>query len=303
MIKDRHDTVENVEISGPGVLLSEARKKNDLSIDYVADRLNFRAILVQNIESDIFDKSLPDTFNRGYLKNYAKLVGLSAESIIESYEKLNLSQENSTKMQSFSRRTLKQAENSMLMWITYLILAVFVGLTMMWWLQDNESPQVPKVNREQSVTAEQIILDTKSTENPVEKVIDEAIVIKEVKLKDISTTNTIVLESEIEPKTAVNTVEEIVVTEEIKPLVIEKPIATIFTFSGDCWVNIFDATGKRIAWGIKKAGYIMSVNGKLPLNITIGKPELVEINFNGESLDMSTFRQGHISKFTLPLSL
>jgi len=45
----------------------------------------------------------------------------------------------------------------------------------------------------------------------------------------------------------------------------------------------------------------MTINVKAPLKITIGKPELVEIDFGGESVDMSTFPKGHIAKFTLPL--
>jgi cytoskeleton protein RodZ len=77
----------------------------------------------------------------------------------------------------------------------------------------------------------------------------------------------------------------------------------VFTFSGDCWVNIYDASGERIAWGIKKSGYVMSVEGVAPLEVTLGKPELAIIEFNGQLVDLSGFNAGNIAKFTLPLAL
>ena len=81
------------------------------------------------------------------------------------------------------------------------------------------------------------------------------------------------------------------------------PIANVvFTFSGDCWVNIYDATGERIAWGVKKSGYVMRISGQGPFSVTLGKPELVQIDYNDVSVDMSTFNAGNIAKFSLPLA-
>ena len=63
---------EDIEVIGPGQILSEARDAMGLTQQQVADKLNFRTTLVKDIEEDNFDHSLPATFNRGYLKNYAK---------------------------------------------------------------------------------------------------------------------------------------------------------------------------------------------------------------------------------------
>ena len=77
----------------------------------------------------------------------------------------------------------------------------------------------------------------------------------------------------------------------------------IFTFSGDCWVNIYDNTGERIAWGVKKSGYEMTISGQAPFKVTLGRPELAAIVFNNQTIDMSSFSAGNIAKFTLPLTL
>jgi len=74
-----------------------------------------------------------------------------------------------------------------------------------------------------------------------------------------------------------------------------------FVFSGDSWVNIFDATGERLAWGIKKSGYVMIITGQAPFKITLGKPELVAIEYKESAVDMTQFDPGNIAKFSLPL--
>ena len=45
----------------------------------------------------------------------------------------------------------------------------------------------------------------------------------------------------------------------------------------------------------------MTIQGKAPLSITVGKPELTSIVFNGKPIDMSAFDDGNIAKFKLPI--
>lgn len=296
--------------AGPGSMLSEARIKKGLSIDNVASRLNIRVALVKNIEADIFDQTLPDTYNRGYIKNYAKLVDLPVADIIAYYEKLNILEVHSTKMQSFSRGTMKKAENSMLMWITYLILAIFIGLTVMWWLQEDKAPEpkaalsseTPIENTTNSNATDQLVEtiastveDTANIESITTETNHSTLDASNIDSSEINTSETDSLE---QSALVENIGAEDITTVESEDVALTK---VVFTFSGDCWVNIQDALGERIAWGIKKSGYIMTIDAKAPLKITIGKPELVQINFGGESVDMSTFPEGHIAKFDLPL--
>lgn len=45
----------------------------------------------------------------------------------------------------------------------------------------------------------------------------------------------------------------------------------------------------------------MTIQGKAPLRVTVGKPELTRVVFNDEAVDMSPFNVGNIAKFTLPV--
>ena len=83
--------------------------------------------------------------------------------------------------------------------------------------------------------------------------------------------------------------------------VLTTPVEMLMTFNGDCWVNVEDATGEAIAFGVKKAGYVMPLTGRPPFVVTLGAPEVVTIVYEGVPVDMSQFPAGRTAKFDLPL--
>jgi len=348
---------EDIEVIGPGQILAEARESQGLTQQQVADKLNFRISLVEDIENDHFDRKLPVTFNRGYLKNYAKLVKISADDVLAGFEMLGIAEEHgaeiqAAEMQSFSKQTEKQAENNLLMWISYLILALLIGSTILWWLQDTQQVKpitsfVKKLSTETIEDTQPVVQSTEKTLPP--QPLENDLVLAQTKTATLSETlknkpettgaefavdveNKELNSQEVDNN---NKQEQVVEVEESQSLGSESvinnennaPLSTEvddastdadvilaesavdfgeiesveFTFSGDCWVNIYDATGERIAWGIKKSGYVMNITGQAPFTITLGKPELVSINFEQQSIDMSQFNRGNIAKFTLPL--
>lgn len=307
-----NELCEDMEVVGPGLMLSEARKKLSLSVEEVSKRLNFRRNLVEEIEQDIFSPSLPATFNRGYLRNYAKLVAVDIDEVMSAYDMLGVAEIQRSEMQSFSNLTEKQAEHSRLMWVSYLIVAVLFGLMVLWWFQDSKLPvdlfdsqkqeqqvsnnvsDVADVNVDQKVVLASTLPKKEAIDlgeatqvtDSVQKILEPAITQQRVEG---------VLENQVIPKTKIETNVN-TKTEQVPDI-----STVVFTFSGDCWVNIYDATGERVAWGVKKLGYVMTVTGKAPLKVTLGKPELATIVFNGKQVDMSSFNVGNIAKFTLPL--
>jgi cytoskeleton protein RodZ len=66
----------------PGLLLKNAREAAGLSIDQVADKLHLLKAVVSSLEKDCYDRIRGDTFARGYLRNYARLLGMDADDIV-----------------------------------------------------------------------------------------------------------------------------------------------------------------------------------------------------------------------------
>ncbi|QOL26977.1 DUF4115 domain-containing protein [Thalassotalea sp. LPB0316] len=321
------EITEDIEVIGPGRLLSDARQAKGLTIEQVAEKLNFRKGLVIDIEADQFDRTLPSTFNRGYLKNYAKLVEVPEEDVLSSYEMLGVAEKQSTEMQSFSKITKKQAQNRSLMWLSYLILAVLIGSTLVWFYQYQSSieaksvvlePKLADSTNDNSSQAQQLKESAKQAEDGTE--LTPSTSVTEPAKEASEQTSQAIEQGTIEQQQSVEASTDTVVgqtpenTAEIEQtLEIDQADTTgteataivedvaIFTFSGDCWVNIYDATGERVAWGVKKTDYVMTIKGRAPFNVTLGKPELVTIEFAGQAVDMSRFNAGNIAKFTLPL--
>ncbi|WP_019028390.1 RodZ domain-containing protein [Colwellia piezophila] len=296
---------EDMEMVSPGAMLREARLASSLSQEHIASKLNFKVKLVNNIEENIFDPSMPVTFNRGYLVNYAKLVGVEVEDVLASFDALGAASIQRSELLSFSNETTKQAEHSRVMWLSYLIVAVLVGLTILWWQQESNHPAVttltaqPLADTLLKKDVEKLSNET-LTKTAEQLTNDEQVVTAQASEKKTLT------DIEASANTAPSIVNKAVVSADRKiddkPQPQEPEISTaVFTFNGDCWVNIYDATGERIAWGIKKSGYVMTIKGKAPLRITVGKPELTSIVFNGKPVDMSAFNVGNIAKFNLPI--
>ena len=346
------ETTEHTSMVGPGRMLREAREAKGLTQKQVAATLNFRNTLVQDIEADKFDLSLPVTFNRGYLKNYAKLVNISLDEVLERYEQLGVAQTQYSDMQSFSRITEKQAENNMLMWITCLIVIILAAATVVWWYQtpsmqptptvihadnDTVSEQSNVASNEGITASNNVAVDDQLEALPfttAESVIDnagesDAVVTDETaeKINGLSKKPLVNEETKLEQTlnnsqtstdTAINDLPNVSEVEQISPELstiniedqavvstpeeqLSTPANLVFTFSGDCWVNITDGTGERVAWGMKKSGYVMQISGQAPFNITLGRPELVSVDYNDVAVDMSEFNAGNIAKFSLPL--
>ncbi|WP_068546130.1 RodZ domain-containing protein [Thalassotalea crassostreae] len=315
--KEPIDISEDIEVVGPGHILREARKKAGLSIADVAQRLNLRVTLVQEIEAEEYDGNTPETFVRGYLRNYARLVGVDQEEILASYEMLGVAKQQGDEMKSFSQITRKKAENNRLMLVIYLIVFALIVMTFVWYWQDNAANNEPSevidtisdplASSEQGdVSANDSIQLASSTDDEVELTTND---IDEVAQDDqliFNNSTESTADENVETNTELESAEnDAVLVDETEQaeIAVEQPAVLdtfSFTFSGDCWVNIFDADGKRLAWGIKKSGYVMTLTGATPFSITLGKPELVEIDYNQQAIDMSQFQQGQIAKFVWP---
>ena len=75
--------------------------------------------------------------------------------------------------------------------------------------------------------------------------------------------------------------------------------ALVFTFAEDCWMNLTDATGENIAYGIKTAGRVMPVSGIPPFEVVIAQPQVVQLTVDGVPFDLSGFPAGRTARFVI----
>jgi cytoskeleton protein RodZ len=297
-------------IQGPGQILRQARERAKLSTQDIADKMKLKRALIEDIEQDNFDIKISLTFVRGYLKLYAKHVHVEEAEILNAFEKLSTQKKEPAKLQSFSRRVAHQANDDKLMLVTYLISAAIIALVVIWWFQQSSTQTTAsnEVNYPETVAKN----DISQNALPIEEIVnsDTATLIpteidRNTSLDDPAVSEELItgdesIRSDVESDTSSLAIQ----TDATEISVIETaaPVKLIFEFSGDCWMSLIDATGEKIAYGVKVKGRVMPVTGIPPFEVTLGAPEVVKIRYAGESLDMSFLPSGRIAKFDLPLS-
>ncbi|EGQ9767424.1 cytoskeleton protein RodZ [Vibrio alginolyticus] len=313
-----HENTNEVPLSiEAGTLLKNKRESLGMSQKQVADRLRLRISVIEDIENNRFESQQVATFTRGYLRSYAKFVGLDENVVLTALEQTADAQpqEQEIEMQSFSRKTKDEKHNSRIMLLTWVIGLVIIGISAAWWWQNQQENSLTKEVTDSSVeapqptaqeladidlmTAEELIASTpeevastnegvaESTEAPVEQGADPLLT---------ETENTTSVDSE-EPVAVIEAAEE----EQPAPVVPEGMTLLTMKFKADCWIQVKDTNGKTLVSGTHKPGQDVELTGKAPFKVILGAPEGVTMTFASEPVDLSGYTSGKVARFTLPL--
>lgn len=298
----------------PGTLLKQKREALGLTQKQVADRLRLRITIIQNLEDNNFKSDLVATFTRGYLRSYAKAVGLSESEIVDAFEAMEGLQPQEQTMQSFSKKTKRDKHDSRIMTITWIILLVIIGMSSLWWWQNNEQDTLKPDSAADAVSA---VVESTVAGNSDEMQPDFATingVDDEISAAQDSDAAEMVADTDMaeEPQPVADeqvaseqVASEQVVSEQAMPeesTTTEQAVANLLTlnFTADCWIQVKDASGKTLSTGIKKAGQTLNLRGEKPLQVILGAPEGVSVTFASEPVDLSGYTSGKVARFTLP---
>lgn len=282
-----------------GQLLRQAREQRKLTIQQVALQLNLKAEQVARLEQDQPDGKTLETFARGYVRAYGRLLKLPEAELMAALSRQTGSVVSTAKpMRTFSNRTAHQATENRFMWLTYAIIVLLLALLFVWWWQSSyentaESSTAVRTNQPVEARTPQQVSSQPTTDEPAEQASDEPAAsiggaadnaISEQQLNEM-------LQQLAAPSAELVPVAEVPQLDTLE-----------MRFSENCWIDVVDADGNRIAYGTKQAGYIMQLTGTAPFVITLGNPSVVKINFNQQAFDMSAFPGGRVAKFTIPES-
>lgn len=70
-------------------------------------------------------------------------------------------------------------------------------------------------------------------------------------------------------------------------------------FSGDSWVEVTARDGRRLAYGLIRAGESREFRSGEVERVSLGNSEAVEVRMNGEPMDISAFRRAAVARFTV----
>ncbi|MEI8599594.1 cytoskeleton protein RodZ [Vibrio sp. M60_M31a] len=313
-----HENTNEVPLSiEAGTLLKNKRESLGMTQKQVADRLRLRVSVIEDIENNRFESQQVATFTRGYLRSYAKVVGLDEKVVLTALEQTADIQpkDQEIEMQSFSRKTKHEKHNSRIMFLTWVIAIVITGISAAWWWQnqqDNSLTQVvtdssvegPEPSAQELADIDQMSADELIASAPADITVSaEQPVAADEELSSAEATHLLpsdqLASTDIEEPVAV--IEEAEVVEEPAIIVPEGMSLLTMTFKADCWIQVKDTNGKTLVSGTHKPGQDVELTGKAPFKVILGAPEGVTMTFASEPVDLSGYTSGKVARFTLPL--
>ncbi|AGM43722.1 RodZ domain-containing protein [Aeromonas hydrophila] len=304
-----HDFQDDSQAVGPGQLLRNAREQLGWTREQVASRIHLRLTLIAAIESDTYDKHTSHTFIRGYLRTYAKLVGIPEETILAAYDKLGLTPPDNIDMQSFSRRSRQQANDSRLKVVTWLVILVLIALSVAWWWQSTARRSAG----DEALAATEMGATSNTPSATVPPAVDVADPVVAPATSAAAATSADPVASAaattlpVDASSAVATTAVVssaaTATQPAADAAASEPAKVPqlkMSFTADCWLDVKDAKGKTLFSGLKKANDELVLEGPEPLKFIIGAPMAVNIEYQGKSIDMSRYNNGRTARLSLP---
>ena len=116
---------------GPGAHLRQAREAANISADKIAASLLLDPKIIEALEADSFDRLPAPTFVRGYLRGYARLLGLPAGPILEMYDRHGF--QPPPLDSGVAEMPQAHTSDTVVRLVTYAVGAVLVLLVGLWW--------------------------------------------------------------------------------------------------------------------------------------------------------------------------
>lgn len=257
------DDARRPESLTPGELLRREREKRSITQLHIAEELHLDVRMVDAIEGNRFEELGVPVYARGHLRQYAALLGLSPQFIIERYEAVVGQQEVPAPIPaSVAVGTSMGMERRSLAGPLWMGVAL-IALTLGWWIWSTVAvpgdPMQEALNEEFAAEAE-----ASSTELPAPLAPEGAPTpAVEAERREAAPTTSAPAQSTTGAATSA-----------------ADALRVRLEFSDASWTEIYDATGKRLMFGLGESGRTRTVTGTPPLRVTLGNASAVTVQVN-----------------------
>ncbi|MDB2543488.1 DUF4115 domain-containing protein [Woeseiaceae bacterium] len=274
-----------------GELLAKTRLAKDLSTKDIAKELRISAAVIEMIERDDFEKIGASVFVKGYLRQYADILGLPVDQLLESYNQLNPEKSSAPIVNKTVENISKFVLTPKLILVSVFAL---IALFLIWLLvsmltkkeplldqvTDNLNIQDIEVVNFKSVMNEVDLIEIEETLTEQSEILinqDLEPVMNEVDLIEIEETLTeqseILINQDLEP--VMNEIDLIEIEEteiETSKFLYKEPegLTLAIEYSGLCWTEIYDVNGKLLFYDLGDLGKNVVVSGAGPLDVLFG---------------------------------
>ena len=312
--KDRPDEeTPEVKVEGPlgGERLAEARRAKQISVLEIAKELHVEESKIRALENNDFAVLGAPVFAKGHLRKYSQLVGVKHEDVLADYYRLTRSEEMPPVI---VKRPRPGREFSPGPWIAMVVLLVVVAVA--YWLlfeRPFETPTVPAASapgdpetaahaEPEPAAAETAAAEAGESEpagpEPAEDTAAGETATDPPQPQDDPPAR---LPADEPQQTVATPQGQAPATERlVPPAEGDDNVRLSVTFSGDCWTEITDASGRRLFFQLGRSGRTVNVSGPGPLSVLFGDAANVELRVNGEDFTIpASARRGRTARFSI----
>lgn len=333
-MKAAHPEVVAANRVNPGETLRQARESNGWSLAEVALKLNLTATSLSNLEAGAFDKLPGHTFARGYIRAYAKLLGMDQAVLVRQFDQSTGTDSQGSNVHSLGRiEEPVRVSHTILRIVSLLLLIAVIGGGFVWW-QDQTSMRTKDLIGLAPEHVEVEGADGTTQIHPLDEPEDQAVVEGQTEGGTAlalpqadapaeapeqaqatapaapAAPTTPAAPAHTTPATPVPAAPAVpapVVTAPVAPVApapaVAAPVAgqgqVQVQFTADCWTQVTDGSGKVLFSGLKRKGDSLAVNGKPPFAVRLGFARGAQVSYNGQPVDVAPFTSGETARLKL----
>jgi len=275
----------------PADLLRFEREQAGLTLERAGELSRIKPSVLAAIESGETD-DIPSVYLRGYIRNYARALGIDPADIEERMEHV---QGIEPKVQSvFSVKSTRGNTEKWLKASSYLAASAVIAALA--WQFTHEAVRFSQGDSQLSSTA---AAPTESAEPGQDETSPQQRPANTHLNASIASVEVMQQPSERGGKAAAEQAWAAIDGQE--PATASDPGAHRLTVStsADSWVEILDGQGAQLELDLIRAGHERAYSGFGPFQLMLGRASAVELTLDGESIDLVPYTRGDVARLTL----
>mgnify|MGYP002735204176 CR=1 FL=1 len=298
----------------PGARLRQAREAMGLTVGEIAGKLYLTESAVCSLEADRYDELPGTTFVRGYIRTYAKLVNLDADTLAGQFSQTTQAEQALTfkPLPDLGRSVARRRSRGRL-GMALLLLLVLIALVggYAWWQDGREEATLQEPGDKLAFSQVEIErvdgtlhiqsldeLDAYTADLEVAEIsLDSLVADSGTSDEEAAAEENAAQDADSDTSTETTAASDDEEVAEAEQAVAEHQLELVF--SQECWIRITDGSGKQLASGLHQAGEVLQLSGDTPFELHIGNAGGVELRYNGQAVDFHSSIRGNVARLKL----
>lgn len=250
-----------------GQILHQAREAQGITLEDAAARLRLMQRQVEAMETDDFASLDPPVFARGFVRNYARLLGIAPDALLARMagapaEPAEVSYAAPPQPHSWV------SSPWLILLLLGLLVAVAVPVALYWWLnsagEEGPGKQVPSAAQSHAAAVAVPVAGPAFASSAVEP-------------------------APVAPPAPAAGAPDAPAVSGVLHL----------EFSDESWVEIKDASGRMLHRQLNQPGTNVDIPGQPPFDVVIGNAAHARVTYDGRPIDLKPFIEATVARFTL----